>query len=126
MSAEKQKYDELLREFEAFKKKNSLLLTKKNTELDQLKQALEKSNQAIDAMPVGIVIYDADGKIITNPDPIFSKIYFEKADASSYQNVYRANSGSTVPEVQYFETAPYKGLPAIVPFDLDNGWYAAI
>lgn len=63
MSAEKQKYDELLREFEAFKKQNTLLLTKKNTELDQLKQALQKSNRAIDAMPVGIVIYDADGKI---------------------------------------------------------------
>ncbi len=26
--------------------------------------------------------------------------------------------------VKYFETAPYKGLPAEVPFDVDKGWYA--
>ncbi|MBM3230372.1 hypothetical protein FJZ22_01820 [Candidatus Pacearchaeota archaeon] len=29
------------------------------------------------------------------------------------------------PEVQYYETDPYKGLPALVPVDPDHGWYAA-
>ncbi|MEK6856031.1 MAG: hypothetical protein AABX66_02630, partial [Nanoarchaeota archaeon] len=28
------------------------------------------------------------------------------------------------PEVRYYETAPYKGMPAIVPFDIAGGWYA--
>src|SRR5208283_2014701 len=45
---------------------------------------------------------------------------------ATYTNPYKANSGATVPEVQYFETAPYQGFPAIVPFDLQNGWYAAV
>ncbi|RMD67802.1 hypothetical protein D6817_00485 [Candidatus Pacearchaeota archaeon] len=27
--------------------------------------------------------------------------------------------------VRYFENEPYKGMPAIVPFDLERGWYAA-
>jgi hypothetical protein len=44
---------------------------------------------------------------------------FDKFDASRYQNEYKN------PEVRYYETEPYKGLPAVVPFDLRNGWYAA-
>lgn len=37
----------------------------------------------------------------------------------SYMNPYQN------PEVRYYETEPYKGMPAIVPFDVRNGWYAA-
>ncbi len=44
---------------------------------------------------------------------------FKQYDRTSYQNAYKDA------EVKYFETEPYKGLPAIVPFDLRNGWYAA-
>ncbi len=29
-------------------------------------------------------------------------------------------------KVEYFERAPYKGLPAIVPFDVENGWYVQL
>lgn len=29
------------------------------------------------------------------------------------------------PEVRYYETGQYKGLPEIVPLDVDKGWYAA-
>ena len=28
--------------------------------------------------------------------------------------------------MRYYESGKYKGLPALVPFDLQNGWYAAI
>ena len=28
-------------------------------------------------------------------------------------------------KVRYYENGPYKGLPAIVPFDSRQGWYAA-
>ena len=51
-----------------------------------------------------------------NPLQLQFKIY----TASSYQNAYKN------PQVQYFATAPYQGMPAIVPFDLTNGWYAAV
>ncbi len=27
--------------------------------------------------------------------------------------------------VKYYETEPYKGMPAVVPFDIKQGWYAA-
>ncbi len=73
-------------------------------------------------------VYDTNGKPAKESvvKSVVGKIEFQKADASSYQNPYKANQGSTKPEVQYFETDPYKGFPAIVPFDLKNGWYAAI
>jgi len=29
------------------------------------------------------------------------------------------------PEIKFYETEPYKGMPAQVPFDVQNGWYAA-
>ncbi|HOW36680.1 MAG TPA: hypothetical protein PLK34_00310 [Candidatus Pacearchaeota archaeon] len=45
--------------------------------------------------------------------------YFKKYTSSSYSNKY------TNPVLRYYETEPYKGLPAIVPFDLTNGWYVA-
>ncbi|MEK6844591.1 MAG: hypothetical protein AABX83_04170 [Nanoarchaeota archaeon] len=41
------------------------------------------------------------------------------AESVSYINSYKN------PEVRYYETEPYKGMPAIVPFDTREGWYAA-
>jgi len=46
-------------------------------------------------------------------------LYFQKFDLSSYQNKM------TKKEIKFYETAPYKGMPALVPFDSTNGWYAA-
>ncbi|MEK6825600.1 MAG: hypothetical protein AABY00_02325 [Nanoarchaeota archaeon] len=40
-------------------------------------------------------------------------------DQVSYSNKYQN------PEVRFFETEPYKGMPAVVPFDTTHGWYAA-
>ncbi len=74
-------------------------------------------------------VYDLKGNPVTDSaqlEPIIGKIEFQSAGTNSYQNPYKANQGSSVPEVQYFETDPYKGYPAIVPFDLNNGWYAAV
>ncbi len=45
---------------------------------------------------------------------------FKKYDASKYENKY------TNAKLRYYETEPYKGMPAVVPFDLENGWYAYI
>jgi len=58
--------------------------------------------------------------------PELKNIYFRKYDANSYTNKYISSSGDTKPLLRYYETEPYKGMPAIVPFDLDNGWYAAM
>ncbi|MFA6452254.1 MAG: phage tail tip lysozyme [Candidatus Pacearchaeota archaeon] len=44
---------------------------------------------------------------------------FKKFDSQSY------NTPIKDPLVKYFETEPYKGMPAIVPFDTAKGWYAA-
>ncbi len=46
----------------------------------------------------------------------FSK--FVKYDRTTYTNQFKDA------QVRYFETEPYKGLPAVVPFDLNKGWYA--
>jgi len=47
----------------------------------------------------------------------FKSVSIRKA---SYKNAYK-NA-----ELTYYETEPYVGMPAIVPFDLTNGWYASI
>ena len=47
------------------------------------------------------------------------KLSLEKFDKTTYQNPYK-NA-----EVRYYASGPYKGFPAIVPFDLENGWYVA-
>ncbi len=52
-------------------------------------------------------------------------IYFKKFDSSTYQNPYIDSLGNNEPVLRYFENEPYKGLPAIVPFDLKNGWYVS-
>lgn len=41
-------------------------------------------------------------------------------DNGNYKNNY------TSPVVRYFKDEPNKGRPAIVPFDLDNGWYVKV
>ncbi len=69
------------------------------------------------------LIYDMNGNFVEEPEEYVSglkDIYFQRYDKSSYENKYK------YPELKYYETDPYKGMPAIVPFDLDNGWYAAI
>ncbi|MCK4647670.1 hypothetical protein KAT24_01940 [Candidatus Pacearchaeota archaeon] len=78
-----------------------------------------------------LLVYDEDGVVqstytIGDNDVLVKKeeqnpldFFFKQYDKSSYENVYK-NA-----EVHYYETEPYKGLPAIVPFDLEHGWYAA-
>jgi len=45
---------------------------------------------------------------------------FQKFDASTYKNEF------VDAKIRYYETEPYKGWPGLVPFDLKNGWYAAV
>jgi hypothetical protein len=78
-----------------------------------------------------LLVYDEDGSVDNtyiiedNGDVVKMEeknpldFVFKKYDKSSYENSYK-NA-----EVSFYETEPYKGLPAIVPFDLKNGWYAA-
>jgi len=44
---------------------------------------------------------------------------FTKYDENSYNNPYKK------PEAKFYESEPYKGFPAVVPFDTTKGWYAA-
>jgi len=44
---------------------------------------------------------------------------FTLANAGLYKNPMKGEV-----KVKYYETAPYKGLPQLVPFDRENGWYA--
>ncbi len=68
-----------------------------------------------------LMVYDLQGNRIPDLEipPVVRNSYFQKYDSSSYENRYKN------PELRYYETEPYKGLPAIVPFDLDDGWYVA-
>src|SRR3989339_321126 len=55
-----------------------------------------------------------EGNKVTNGISVFNKL-----DSSSYSNKMLN------PEVKYYETDPYKGMPAQVPMDVQKGWYVA-
>jgi hypothetical protein len=79
-----------------------------------------------------IIIYDSDPDPDTDAEPPrllvnksqyppeLENIYFMKYDSLTYQNPY-----SNV-KVRYFESGPYARNPALVPFDLEKGWYVAM
>ena len=70
-------------------------------------------------------VYDSSsGNLLVADNPLSKKIkeMFSSFVLNKYQNSYPDGSA----RVTYFESGPYKGLPAAVPFDLKNGWYAAI
>lgn len=74
--------------------------------------------------------YNSHEKLDKNIPP-YTKILelvssFKEYDASSYQNSYISSMGQNEPVLKYYETDPFKGLPALVPFDQKNGWYASI
>jgi len=72
-------------------------------------------------------VYDISGSEIDKeslPDNL-KNLYFQKYDKKAYENYFKAIAGETKPMVKYYETEPYKGMPAIVPFDKEKGWYVA-
>lgn len=77
-----------------------------------------------------ILVYDSDGvvkatyqiegdSLIREPKINPLNLIFKKYERDYYRNIFEN------PQVKFYETEPYKGLPAIVPFDLNEGWYAA-
>ena len=60
-----------------------------------------------------------DAKRVSEFTTIYGIGRVTATDTLKYNNAYK-NS-----EVRFYETEPYKGMPAIVPFDIRNGWYAA-
>lgn len=71
-----------------------------------------------------ILIYDKNGQRVRNLESSrVSELYnaiFKRYDRNTYINSIEN------PEVKYFETGQYKGLPAIVPFRTKEGWYVAM
>lgn len=54
----------------------------------------------------------------SSPNPLnLQPKYYDKG---SYENE------CTNCRLRYYETGEYEGLPSVVPFDIENGWYAAI
>jgi len=50
-----------------------------------------------------------------------------KSRYSSFKKIDKSeNTQIKNPEIKYYETDPYKGLPSLVPIDSKNGWYAYI
>jgi hypothetical protein len=65
-------------------------------------------------------VFDGKGKRLSEVPKEILNIVCIKYDSSSYRNSYKN------PEIKYYETDPHKGLPAVVPFDTQNGWYAYV
>jgi len=75
------------------------------------------------------VFYTTDGKKITDDTQIkninrylsVSKLdRIKQADTKAFQNQMVDTENL---RVKYFDRAPFKGLPSIVPFDVKEGWY---
>lgn len=49
-----------------------------------------------------------------------NNLVIRKTDSTYYDN-----NGYVNPEVRYYQTEPYKGLPEMIPIDTKNGWYVA-
>jgi len=76
-------------------------------------------------------VYKKDGSSIDEESDdikaIKRNLIFTKKDSKFYSNKYESSvTDHNEPVVRYYEREPYKGMPAIVPFDLKKGWYAAI
>jgi len=70
-------------------------------------------------------IYDENGKRLDKNEKIHEDIRINAQTFSSFSTeIYR--NRFIDPKIRYYETAQYKGLPAIVPFDIQNGWYVGI
>ncbi len=78
--------------------------------------------------------YDIGKVIKENKDGTFTELPHDEASRfSSTYGIGRITSAESVsyinpyknPEVRYYEREPYKGMPAIVPVDVREGWYAA-
>jgi len=73
-------------------------------------------------------VYSLDGKEITGEALKSVRDYMslsgmdkiKQGDKKAYQNPMKDPQKLYV---KYFETAPYKGLPSEVPFDINEGWY---
>ncbi|PIN95357.1 hypothetical protein COU56_01925 [Candidatus Pacearchaeota archaeon CG10_big_fil_rev_8_21_14_0_10_31_9] len=67
-------------------------------------------------------VFDENGNLIGDKEEaeLVASYFtqFVKYNTDSYRNGYDS------PLVRYYEHDPYKGMPAIVPFDTQNGWYA--
>ncbi|MEK6925995.1 MAG: transglycosylase SLT domain-containing protein [Nanoarchaeota archaeon] len=70
------------------------------------------------------ILGDGQLNMTETPNPL--NLNFKKYSSADYQNTYKSSFGDTVPVLRYFETEPYKGFPALVPFDIVNGWYVSI
>lgn len=93
------------------------LLYKNQIYILELKKVENSNNYRI------INVYEKGKKNpLAEDDDIFQEITSEisivERNKGSYKNEYQN------PEVKYYETEPYEGLPALVPFDTENGWYA--
>lgn len=78
-----------------------------------------------------VIVYNSDGVVQSTYEILNGnlekkeqanplKIFFETYDEKVYENKMKD------PKVKYFESQPYKGLPGLVPVDVDKGWYAYI
>jgi len=73
-------------------------------------------------------VFLVDGTLVSDEGSREVRRYMEvvglnkirKSDKKAYENKMKAPERL---KVKYFENAPYKGLPAEVPFDIENGWY---
>lgn len=90
-------------------------------------------HQAGDTLTIESIYDVSNKKMLKMTDANFKKmkegIVFKTQDPELYLgNTYKSSLGSSTPGamLKCYETAPYKGVPAITPVDTTNGWYVYI
>jgi hypothetical protein len=71
-----------------------------------------------------LVVWDRNWNRIPQDEipPEFESLDFFKQDDVTYNNPLNPKEAV----VRYYETEPYKGLPSVIPFDKDEGWYVYV
>jgi len=87
----------------------------------------DKGNYAVDEVYRigGTKVGGKENLIKLNENEMGTFLTAYKVGTVTSQKTLSYNNKMVNPEVRYFETEPYKGMPAIVPFDAGAGWYAA-
>lgn len=74
---------------------------------------------------------NSDGSVVTGEDVITGEQltgFFANNSVGTLRSIDRIKYNNKIADadkvVKYFDTEPYRGMPAVVPFDTNQGWYA--
>jgi len=108
--------DDQLFEIVTYKSKDYIYVLEKNGETAVIQSIHSKTNSKGETR----LIFDPEDKPIEDGLKQLIDVNFEIVDENTYNN-----KCINCDEAKFYASEPYKGLPAMIPFDVNKGWYVA-